>query len=71
MKLLNIYYFQCRQEYKAAYISYISNPSTENMSVYYKTHNAYVQQLHATNGMMEEYGKHTLPSLLQVNIFKH
>ncbi|CAG9860266.1 unnamed protein product [Phyllotreta striolata] len=56
---------KCRQEYKSAYVSYLSAPSTETLSAYFNTHNAYIQQLHATNGMMEEFGKHTLPSLLQ------
>ncbi|XP_074036554.1 SH3 and cysteine-rich domain-containing protein isoform X3 [Leptinotarsa decemlineata] len=56
---------KCRQEYKNAYLSYLSAPSTESLSAYFNTHNAYIQQLHATNGMMEEFGKHTLPSLLQ------
>ncbi|KAJ8976792.1 hypothetical protein NQ317_014135 [Molorchus minor] len=56
---------KCRQEYKNAYLSYLSTPSTESLSAYFNTHNAYIQQLHATNGMMEEYGKSTLPSLLQ------
>ncbi|XP_063929372.1 uncharacterized protein LOC135141810 isoform X4 [Zophobas morio] len=56
---------KCRQEYKNAYLSYLSGPTTESLSSYFNTHNAYVQQLHATNGMLEEYGKETLPSLLQ------
>ena len=29
-------------------------------------HNAYVQQLHAANGMLEHYNKETLPKLLEV-----
>ncbi|XP_068897065.1 uncharacterized protein Stacl isoform X6 [Tenebrio molitor] len=56
---------KCRQEYKNAYLSYLSGPTTESLSSYFNTHNAYVQQLHATNGMLEEYGKDTLPQLLQ------
>nr|CAH7722054.1 unnamed protein product [Callosobruchus chinensis] len=56
---------KCRQEYKNAYLSYLSAPSTESLSAYFNAHNAYVQQLHATNGMMEEFGKNSLPSLLQ------
>ncbi|CAH1122786.1 unnamed protein product [Ceutorhynchus assimilis] len=54
-----------RQEYKNAYLSYLANPTTESLSAYFNAHNAYVQQLHATNGMMEEFGNTTLPSLLQ------
>ncbi|XP_066244795.1 guanine nucleotide exchange factor VAV2 isoform X7 [Euwallacea similis] len=54
-----------RQEYKSAYLTYLANPTTESLSSYFNAHNAYVQQLHATNGMMEEFGNTTLPSLLQ------
>ncbi|XP_050305290.1 uncharacterized protein LOC126742589 isoform X6 [Anthonomus grandis grandis] len=54
-----------RQEYKNAYLTYLANPTTESLSAYFNAHNAYVQQLHATNGMMEEFGNSTLPSLLQ------
>lgn len=54
-----------RQEYKSAYLTYLSNPTTDSLSSYFNAHNAYVQQLHATNGMMEEFGNTTLPSLLQ------
>lgn len=62
-----IFLLQCRQDYKSAYVDYLTSPSTETLSSYFNTHNAYVQQLHATNGMLEEYGKETLPQLLQVN----
>ncbi|XP_048522316.1 uncharacterized protein LOC109542090 isoform X4 [Dendroctonus ponderosae] len=54
-----------RQEYKNAYVSYLASPTTESLSAYFNSHNAYIQQLHATNGMMEEFGNATLPSLLQ------
>lgn len=33
--------------------------------MYLDTHNAYVQQLHATNAMLEAYHMDTLPQLLQ------
>ncbi|XP_044736642.1 uncharacterized protein LOC123298621 [Chrysoperla carnea] len=56
---------KCRQEYKTAYLSYLSEPSQKSLSGYFNTHNAYVQQLHATNGMLDEYSKTTLPNLLQ------
>lgn len=59
--------FQCRQDYKSAYLTYLTAPTTESLSAYFNSHNAYVQQLHATNGMLDEYGKDTLPALLQVN----
>uniref|UniRef100_A0A1Y1K8I5 Phorbol-ester/DAG-type domain-containing protein n=2 Tax=Photinus pyralis TaxID=7054 RepID=A0A1Y1K8I5_PHOPY len=56
---------KCRQEYKAAYLAYLSTPTTESLSGYFNNHNAYVQQLHATNGMLDAYSKETLPQLLQ------
>lgn len=56
---------KCRQDYKAAYLAYLSSPTTETLSCYFNTHNTYVQQLHATNGMLECYGKETLPALLK------
>ncbi|KAF5281601.1 hypothetical protein FQR65_LT02921 [Abscondita terminalis] len=56
---------KCRQEYKAAYLAYLSTPTTESLSGYFNNHNAYVQQLHATNGMLDAYAKETLPQLLQ------
>ncbi|ERL91640.1 hypothetical protein D910_08968 [Dendroctonus ponderosae] len=59
---------QTRQEYKNAYVSYLASPTTESLSAYFNSHNAYIQQLHATNGMMEEFGNATLPSLLQLSV---
>lgn len=59
---------QCRQDYKNAYLSYLSAPTTQSLSAYFDSHNAYVQQLHATNGMLDEYSKETLPQLLQVSL---
>lgn len=35
------------------------------MTIYLDTHNSYVQQLHATNAMLEAYHCDTLPQLLQ------
>ncbi|XP_044755270.1 uncharacterized protein LOC123314203 [Coccinella septempunctata] len=56
---------KCRQDYKNAYVAYLSSPTTESLSCYFNCHNAYIQQLHATNGMLEAYGRETLPTLLQ------
>ncbi|XP_045474665.1 uncharacterized protein LOC123680682 isoform X2 [Harmonia axyridis] len=56
---------KCRQDYKNAYVAYLSTPTTESLSCYFNCHNAYIQQLHATNGMLEAYGRETLPTLLQ------
>jgi hypothetical protein len=32
-----------------------------------EAHNNYIQQLHAANGMVDQYYRETLPQLLQVN----
>lgn len=61
-------FLQCRQEYKAAYLAHLSSPnSSATLSSYIDAHNAYVRQLHANNGMVEQYTKETLPALLQVS----
>ncbi|XP_049782830.1 uncharacterized protein LOC126184482 [Schistocerca cancellata] len=56
---------KCRQDYKNAYLSYMSNPTNAAMAAYLDCHNSYVQQLHATNGMLDQYHTETLPQLLQ------
>jgi len=48
-------------------MTYILGPTTSSLSNYLDAHNAYVQQLHATNGMLDQYHKETLPQLLQVS----
>ncbi|CAK1553730.1 unnamed protein product [Leptosia nina] len=54
-----------RQEYRAAFLNYCDNSSPVNLATYYDSHNNYVQQLTATNAMIEQYHKHTLPTILQ------
>jgi SH3 and cysteine-rich domain-containing protein 2 len=44
----------------------MSSPSNAGMVAYFDAHNAYVQQLHATNGMLSEYSHQILPQLMQV-----
>jgi len=41
--------------------------SRGNMSSYLDGHNAYVQQLTATNAMIEQYQIYTLPRLMEVH----
>ncbi|XP_045493661.1 uncharacterized protein LOC123692876 isoform X9 [Colias croceus] len=54
-----------RQDYRAAFLNYCDNSSPANLATYYDSHNNYVQQLTATNAMIEQYHKHTLPTILQ------
>ncbi|KAJ8888048.1 hypothetical protein PR048_007534, partial [Dryococelus australis] len=56
---------KCRQDYKNAHLAYMSSPSTASLAGYFDSHNAYIQQLHATNGMLDQYNHDTLPQLLQ------
>lgn len=41
------------------------SPSQHSIAQYIDAHNAYVQQLHATNAMLEAYNCETVPQLLQ------
>uniref|UniRef100_A0A1B6CG85 Phorbol-ester/DAG-type domain-containing protein n=1 Tax=Clastoptera arizonana TaxID=38151 RepID=A0A1B6CG85_9HEMI len=55
-----------RQDYKASYLSYIASPNnTAALAAYLDAHNTYVAQLHATNGMVEQYSHKILPKILQ------
>ncbi|XP_053603177.1 uncharacterized protein Stacl isoform X10 [Plodia interpunctella] len=54
-----------RQDYRTAFLNYCSNPSPAALATYYDSHNTYVQQLTATNAMLDQYHKHTLPTILQ------
>ncbi|CAG9785006.1 unnamed protein product [Diatraea saccharalis] len=54
-----------RQEYRNAFLNYCNNPSPAALATYYDSHNSYVQQLTATNAMLDQYHKHTLPTILQ------
>lgn len=56
---------QCRLDYKLAYQTHKASPTQHSLTMYLDTHNAYVQQLHATNAMLEAYHSDTLPQLLQ------
>lgn len=56
---------QCRLEYKQCHLAHRQNPSQHSLTEYIDAHNAYVQQLHATNGMLEAYHGDTLPQLMQ------
>ncbi|XP_045446169.1 uncharacterized protein LOC123654298 [Melitaea cinxia] len=54
-----------RQDYRTAFLNYCNNSNPTNLATYYDSHNNYVQQLTATNAMIEQYHKHTLPTILQ------
>jgi SH3 and cysteine-rich domain-containing protein 2 len=56
---------KCRIEYKQCYSVHRQSPTQHSLAAYIDSHNAYVQQLHATNAMLEAYNCETVPQLLQ------
>lgn len=56
---------KCRIDYKQSFSAHRQNPTQLSLTEYIDAHNAYVQQLHATNAMLEAYHCDTMPSLLQ------
>ncbi|XP_037816860.1 uncharacterized protein LOC119607140 [Lucilia sericata] len=56
---------KCRLDYKQCYMSHRQNPTQHSLTEYIDAHNAYVQQLHATNAMLETYNCETVPQLMQ------
>ncbi|XP_026812795.1 protein vav isoform X8 [Rhopalosiphum maidis] len=57
---------KCREDYKRSFLAQLSSPnSSASLSLYLDAHNAYVTQLHATNGMFDQYNQYVLPQLLQ------
>lgn len=52
-------------EYKQCYMFHRQSPTQNTLAKYIDSHNAYVQQLHATNAMMETYHCDTIPQLMQ------
>uniref|UniRef100_A0A336K301 CSON012985 protein n=1 Tax=Culicoides sonorensis TaxID=179676 RepID=A0A336K301_CULSO len=55
---------KCRIDYKQSYSVHRQNPTQHSLQQYVDAHNAYVQQLHATNAMLEAYHCETVPQLL-------
>ncbi|OQR76926.1 hypothetical protein BIW11_07460 [Tropilaelaps mercedesae] len=56
---------KCYDDYSIAYAAFAQSRSPQRLAEYYDAHNLYVQQLHATNGMIEQYYSVTLPKLLE------
>ncbi|XP_022649695.1 uncharacterized protein LOC111245510 isoform X3 [Varroa destructor] len=56
---------KCHDNYSIAYAAFAQSRSPQKLAEYYDAHNLYVQQLHATNGMIEQYYSVTLPKLLE------
>lgn len=58
-------HLQCRIDYKQCYSAHRQSPSQHSLTQLMDAHNAFVQQLHATNAMLEAYHCDTLPQLMQ------
>lgn len=56
---------KCRIDYKQCFGAHRQNPTQHTLTQYIDAHNSYVQQLHATNAMLEAYNCETVPQLLQ------
>lgn len=52
-------------DYKQTYLSHRQNPTQHSLIEYIDSHNAYVQQLQATNAMLETYNVDTIPQIMQ------
>jgi len=52
-------------EYRMAWSRHVEQQSAATLAQYLERHNSYVQQVHATNGMLDQYYAECLPHLLQ------
>lgn len=52
-------------DYKHCFLAHRQQPTQQTLSNYIDSHNAYVQQLHTTNAMLEWYNIETIPQLMQ------
>ena len=59
--------FQCHDDYCIAFDYHTQHNNVESAMALTEAHNNYVQQLHAANGMVDQYYTDTLPQLLQVS----
>ncbi|RWS31425.1 tyrosine-protein kinase Fer-like protein, partial [Leptotrombidium deliense] len=57
---------KCQKEYFNAYQKVATSKNQHHLPEYYESHNSYVQQLHASNGMLKQYQNDILPMLLEV-----
>ena len=62
------FFFQVHNDYCMAFDYHAQNNNPASATALTEAHNNYVQQLHAANGMIDQYYKETLPQLLQVRL---
>ena len=66
--MTNFFDLQCHGDYSLALDVHGNQKSPMSSANLLESHNNYVQQLHATNGMIDQYYADALPDLLQVSI---
>ena len=64
--IFTFFFFQVHNDYCMAFDYHAQNNNPASATALTEAHNNYVQQLHAANGMIDQYYKETLPQLLQV-----
>lgn len=52
-------------EYKHCFMAHRQQPTQQTLTNYIDSHNAYVQQIHTTNSMLEFHNIETIPQLMQ------
>ncbi len=58
---------QSYELYDEAYQQHLNAPNTLTLAAYLELHNNYVQDVHATNAMADQYHNVILPQLIQVS----
>jgi len=56
---------KCHSEYRQSWTRHVEQQSPASLATYLERHNTYAQQIHATNGMLDQYFAECLPHLLQ------
>jgi len=56
---------KCHAEYRQAWSRHVEQQSPASLANYLERHNSYVQQIHSTNAMIDQYYVESLPHLLQ------
>ncbi len=62
---------QCHDDYCMAFDFHVAQNNADSAMALTEAHNNYVQQLHAANGMIDQYYNNSLPHLLQVKRLKN
>ena len=61
--------FQWYTDYRSSWSNHVEKQTSASLASYLDAHNTYVQHLHGTNGMIDQYYVVDLPHLLQVTLY--